>query len=125
VKRVHQLQTATELFNRQAFFESHEVLEELWRSLPPGPEKTFLQGMIQIAVGFLHLQNRNFVGARNKLQSGLEKLEFIQQQATYQPPIALSSFIQDCQQALTCLLTLGPECLAEFPARHFPQIQPI
>jgi predicted metal-dependent hydrolase len=62
------------LFNQQAFFECHEVLEDLWRPLPMGAEKQFLQGLIQIAVGFHHHQKRNQVGAKSLLTSGLEKL---------------------------------------------------
>ena len=41
---------AIDLFNHQQFFECHEVLEDLWRPLPEGSEKLFLQGLIQIAV---------------------------------------------------------------------------
>jgi predicted metal-dependent hydrolase len=65
---------AVRLLNRQAFFECHEVLEDLWRPLPPGPEKRFLQGVIQVDVGFHHLVNGNEAGAKSLLRSGLDKL---------------------------------------------------
>jgi hypothetical protein len=73
-------------------------------------------------VGLHHLQNQNFIGARNKLQSGLEKLEATQRQSVYQPPIALSSFIQDSRQALETLISLGPERLDAFPQDLMPHL---
>ena len=51
------------LFNRGAFFDAHEVLENVWRTSPE-PEKKFLQGLIQIAVGLHHYGTGNFIGAR-------------------------------------------------------------
>lgn len=115
-------ESAIVLFNRQAFFECHEVLEDLWRPLPPGPEKTFLQGLIQIAVGLHHLQRHNFVGARNKLQSGLEKLKAAAQDSTYQPPFTLEPLMEATHQSLIKVLDLGPECLDDFPPTLIPTI---
>mgnify|MGYP001383982731 CR=1 FL=1 len=39
----------------------------------PEPEKTFLQGIIQISVGFHHAHSGNYEGAVNQLAKGLEK----------------------------------------------------
>jgi len=39
------------LFNRERFFECHEVLEEAWLKAS-GEQRTFLQGLIQVAVAF-------------------------------------------------------------------------
>ena len=50
------------LFNSAAFFEAHEVLEDVWRAAPE-PEKKFLQGLIQIAVALHHHSKGNLVGA--------------------------------------------------------------
>jgi len=61
------------LFNSGAFFDAHEELEDLWRA-SAGAEKRFLQGLIQIAVGFHHLSTGNTIGARSLLQRGAEKL---------------------------------------------------
>ena len=117
-------QSACELFNHQQFFECHEVLEELWGPLPPGPEKTFLQGLIQIAVGFHHLQRLNYVGAKNKLQSGLEKLETSCNPGHWQPPFQTDVFIRQNRLALQEVLRLGPEALQNFPADLMPRILP-
>jgi len=43
-------------FNRGQFYESHEVLEELWLSARRGPNGAFYKGLIQFAGAFVHLQ---------------------------------------------------------------------
>lgn len=62
-----------ELFNAGEFFEAHEVLEDVWRAAP-APEKKFLQGLIQIAVAFVHYQRGNFVGAMSLSARGSRNL---------------------------------------------------
>ncbi|MBZ5680071.1 MAG: DUF309 domain-containing protein [Acidobacteriia bacterium] len=55
-----------QLFNREEFFEAHEVWEDVWREAE-GREKKFLQGLIQVAVAFHHHSTGNLVGARSLL----------------------------------------------------------
>jgi predicted metal-dependent hydrolase len=43
-------------FNRQLFFEAHDVLEELWLPQRHGPKGPFYRGLIQLAGAFVHLQ---------------------------------------------------------------------
>ena len=45
-----------ECFNRQLFYEAHEVLEELWLAGRGGPDDGFYKGLIQLAGAFVHLQ---------------------------------------------------------------------
>jgi len=47
-----------ECFNRQLYFEAHEVLEELWLKERGGPQDAFYKGLIQLAGAFVHLQKR-------------------------------------------------------------------
>src|SRR5262249_17451737 len=61
------------LFNHHLFLEVHEVLEAQWRE-ESGDVRSFLQGLIQIAVAFYHLGNGNFRGTIALLQDGLVKL---------------------------------------------------
>jgi predicted metal-dependent hydrolase len=61
-------------FNARLFFECHDTLEELWAGVR-GPSRDFFQGLIQVAVGFHHLGNRNRVGAGRLLGRALERLE--------------------------------------------------
>ncbi len=60
-------------FNAGLFFEAHEHLEHHWMNQPRGPTKRFLQGIIQISVGFHHAHAGNYDGAVNQLAKGLEK----------------------------------------------------
>ena len=45
-----------ECFNRQLYFEAHDVLEELWLSQRQGPNYSFYKGLIQFAGAFVHLK---------------------------------------------------------------------
>ncbi|MEI9959976.1 MAG: DUF309 domain-containing protein [Limisphaerales bacterium] len=44
------------LFNQQKFYESHDVLEDLWLPDRHGPNGNFYKGLIQLAGAFVHLQ---------------------------------------------------------------------
>jgi uncharacterized protein len=61
------------LFNRADFFESHEVLEDVWRAAPE-PEKKFLQALIQTAVALHHYSRGNSTGARSLFGRALRNL---------------------------------------------------
>ena len=43
-------------FNRQLFYEAHEVLEHIWLKDRQGPNGAFYKGLIQLAGAFVHLQ---------------------------------------------------------------------
>ena len=47
-----------ECFNRQLFFEAHEVLEELWLAQRGQPDDLFYKGLIQLAGAFVHIQKQ-------------------------------------------------------------------
>ena len=70
-----------EQFNRQEFYACHDTLEALWMEAVE-PEKTFYQGILQIAVGFYHLGNQNLHGAIVLLGEGMNRLR------RYQPEFA-------------------------------------
>ncbi len=60
-------------FNAREFFEAHEVWEEIWL-VEDEPEKTFLQGIIQIAAAFHHFRRGNSDGAETLLAAGIVKM---------------------------------------------------
>ena len=61
-------------FNRGQYFAAHETWEEIW--LPAAePEKTFLQGIIQVAAAFHHYTRGNREGTQSLLAAGLRKLD--------------------------------------------------
>jgi predicted metal-dependent hydrolase len=43
-------------FNRQLYYEAHDVLEEVWLPIRGQAQARFYQGLIQVAGGFVHLQ---------------------------------------------------------------------
>src|SRR3989304_9926528 len=43
-------------FNRQLFYEAHDVLEEIWLADRHGPDGDFYKGLIQLAGAFVHVQ---------------------------------------------------------------------
>jgi uncharacterized protein len=60
-----------EQFNRQSYFESHEVWEGLWLR-ETGPARLFYKGLIQAAVALYHMTEGNAHGA-NKLLLGSQR----------------------------------------------------
>ncbi|MEH2320382.1 DUF309 domain-containing protein [Nostoc sp.] len=62
-----------EQFNSGQFYACHDTLEALWIEAGE-PEKTFYQGILQIAVALYHLENRNWRGAVILLGEGSNRL---------------------------------------------------
>ena len=50
------------LFNSSNWYRAHDILEEIWYETI-GPERQTLQGILQIAVAQVHLENGNINGA--------------------------------------------------------------
>src|SRR5262245_10077602 len=72
--RFHEcLARGVELFNRQEFYEAHEVWEEAWVE-EEGDERLLLQGLIQVAAGFYKLQVGAPQGTVKLLEQGARKL---------------------------------------------------
>jgi predicted metal-dependent hydrolase len=96
------------LFNRQDFFEAHEVWEDLWMDTA-SPEKRFYQGLIQAAVGLCHFANGNLRGAAKLYHSSRAYME-----RCGSPFLGLDSvrFWQEMERCFTPLLA------AEDPDRH-------
>lgn len=61
------------LFNRDDYFEAHEVLEDVWRAAAP-EQKQFLQGLVQIAVALHHYSRANLAGAGSVLRRAIGNL---------------------------------------------------
>ena len=61
-------------FHSGFFFEAHEHWEAVWLAAPE-PEKTFLQGLIQVAASFHHFQRGNDAGTISLLRSALRRLD--------------------------------------------------
>jgi uncharacterized protein len=102
-----------EQFNSGQFYACHDTLEALWIEATE-PEKTFYQGILQIAVALYHLGNHNLRGAMILLGEGSNRLrrypsvfagvdvdELLEQSA------ALLNFLQQTDPEILTNLTLG------------------
>jgi len=63
-----------EAFNNQDFYNAHEYWEEIWTECRL-PDAKFVQGLIQLSVGFYHLTNLNLNGARGLFRKCQSKFE--------------------------------------------------
>ena len=56
------------------YFEAHESWEEMWSDYYL-VDRRFIQGLIQLSVSFVHLENGNIKGAKSLLNKSIEKFE--------------------------------------------------
>ena len=62
-------------FNRQLFYEAHDVLEELWLKDRQGPDGNYFKGLIQLAGAFVHVQKKRRGPAQALLRLAQANLE--------------------------------------------------
>ena len=62
-------------FNRQLFYEAHDVLEDLWLKDRHGADGNFYKGLIQLAGAFVHLQKNRLCPAAALFKLALANLE--------------------------------------------------
>jgi predicted metal-dependent hydrolase len=84
------------LYEAGEFFTAHEAWESVWLGSPE-PEKTFLQGLIQVTAAFHHLQRNNPLGAKLLLQAALRRID------RYQPGFGGISVTLLCSDIRECL----------------------
>lgn len=97
-------------FNQQEFYKCHDTLEALWMEAGE-PERTFYQGVLQIAVGLYHAGNENWRGAVMLLGEGIRKLNY------YFPSyfeIDVDKLLTESTELLKNLQESGPEKIADF-----------
>jgi hypothetical protein len=63
-----------DFFNREYFFEAHDVLEELWMEAREQTQRYLFHGLVNIATGFYHYRMGNRKGMQSQLQKGVAKL---------------------------------------------------
>ena len=59
-------------YKEKDFFEAHELWEKLWSEYYLA-DRTLIQGLIQLAVSFVHLGNGNLNGAKSLLNKSANK----------------------------------------------------
>jgi len=105
-----------EEFNGERFFEAHEVLEDLWHEYRE-LDRIFIQGLIQIAAAFYHLQSRNLKGAVSQFQKGSEKLTHFL--PAYQD-VSVARLLEDVRENLQ---RIQQSTDGRFDSIRYPQIQ--
>jgi predicted metal-dependent hydrolase len=67
------LDRGLQLIRDRAYFEAHEELEDEWREAP-GAERDFLQGLVHVAVAWLHAERGNPNGCSRQLEKAERRL---------------------------------------------------
>jgi uncharacterized protein len=62
-----------ELIRAGDYFEAHEELEDEWRAAPAA-ERDFLQGLVHVAVAWLHAERGNRPGCERQLEKAGRRL---------------------------------------------------
>lgn len=107
-----------EEFNRGAFFECHEYLEDAWRA-ESGRVRYLYQGILQVGVGFYHQQNGNYKGAVSLLRSGIDRLGEFEPETS---GVDVASLIRDSERCLAELEMLGRERVRDLDKSLIPEI---
>jgi predicted metal-dependent hydrolase len=105
-------------FNREDFFEAHEVWESLWMECA-GPERKFYQGLIQAAVALYHFGNGNLKGAIKLFHSSRNYLQ------TYGPRyqgLNLQDFARQMDHCFADALA-QPDSRPPFPEDRVPTVE--
>lgn len=67
------LDEGLQLIRDGAYFEAHEELEDEWRTAPAA-ERDFLQGLVHVAVAWLHAERGNRNGCERQLDKAARRL---------------------------------------------------
>ena len=67
------LERGLDLIRSGAYFEAHEELEDEWREAP-ARERDFLQGLVHVAVAWLHAGRGNRPGCERQLEKAARRL---------------------------------------------------
>ncbi len=113
------LDLAIEQFNQQDFYACHDTLEALWMEAIE-PDRSFYQGLLQMAVGLYHFSHQNRRGAAILLGEGMGRLQ------SYRPEyqnVDLTALLAEGQAWLQWVQT-HPEASSDQPL-PWPQIQGI
>lgn len=108
-----------EEFNKGHFFEQHEHFETAWMA-EPRPIRDLYQGVLQVGLAFLQIEQGNWAGALKMFRRGLPRLRDL-------PPICqgidVASLREVAEEIHREVTELGPTRLAEFDQQKFPKIR--
>ncbi len=110
-----------EQFNAGEYWECHETLEQLWMA-ERRPIRDLYQGILQVGVGFHHLQQRNYAGAIKMFRRGLPRLRGLPEVSQGVSVAGLSAAARAVHDAA---VTLGPERISQLDLAALPKISVI
>lgn len=114
-----QIQAGIELYNAGKYWESHELLEEIWLEAPP-EARPFLQGLIQATAAFhKYLVQKNAVGAIKLLTRSLNKLT---RYSDDYMGLDMGSFKVGLNQCWRRIIRLGQRHIDEFDPALVPTL---
>ena len=98
------------LFNAGEYFEAHEALEEAWNA-EKGKVRDLYQGILQIAVVYLHITRKNYNGAVKVYTRSQKRLK---DWPAVCRGIKVEKLRRDAETVIHEVQRLGPERLSEF-----------
>jgi hypothetical protein len=107
------------LFNAREYFECHEVLENAWRA-EKGPIRELYRGILQVAVGYYHIQRGNYIGARKMFKRCRRWLAPFPDACQ---GINLAGLRGDMQAVEDAIVHLGPDKIAHFDTTLFKLVE--
>ena len=106
------------LFNAGEYFEAHEALENAWRD-EAGPIRDLYQGILQVAVTYLHIQRGNYGGATKVSARCKHKLD---QWPNTCRGVDVAALRHNLTAVMEVLTRLGPERIRVFDEGLFGKI---
>jgi hypothetical protein len=106
-------------FNAGHFFEQHEHFELAWMA-ETRPIRDLYQGVLQVGVAFLQIEQGNWAGALKMFRRGLPRLRDLPPICQGMDVAALRGVAEAIHREVTAL---GPARLHEFDRTRFPQIK--
>lgn len=107
-------------FNRGAWFQCHETFEELWVGAG-GAERSFYQGVLQVAVALHHWREGNYRGALHLCASAQQLLHRAEPCCG---GVDVTRLIGDTARFGAALAAAGPAGMAALPAALIPRLHP-
>lgn len=107
------------LFNQGQYFEQHELLEEAWMAETRSIREMY-QGILQIGVAFLQIEQNNWAGALKMFRRGLPKLRGLPDLCQ---GIHIGALRAASEQIHWELTQLGPDRLDEFDRGRLPSVE--
>jgi hypothetical protein len=95
------LEQGLQLIRAGEYFDAHEELEDEWRDAPAA-ERDFLQGLVHVAVAWLHAERGNRPGCERQLAKAARRL------ASYAPEhrgVDVATVLEDVERARALVLS--------------------